>query len=196
MGRGDQTREHILGAALSQATKLGLEGLTIGRLARELEMSKSGLFAHFGSKTGLQLAVLARARDIFIERVLRPALRQPRGEARVRALFENWLVWTRRAELEGGCLFAATASEFDDRPGPVRDEVASALERLRETLRRCAELAVEEGDFRADLDLDQFAFEWHGIQLAHHMESRLFRHPHAAVRARRAFDRLLDHARP
>ena len=196
MSKGSATREQILGVALSQATRLGLEGLTIGQLAREVEMSKSGLFAHFGSKTGLQLAVLERARLIFIERVVRPALRQPRGEARVRAMFEHWLGWTRRAELEGGCLFAATASEFDDRPGPVRDEVVAALGRMRETLRRCAEIAVEEGDFRADLDLQQFAFEWHGIQLAHHMEWRLFQHPHATVRARRAFDRLLDHARP
>src|SRR5262249_45071669 len=123
MGKGEATRQAILGQAAQVASRVGLEGVTIGRLADELELSKSGLFAHFQSKEALQIQTLRFAAELFVERVIRPALRAPRGEPRLRALFERWLDWARAASLEGGCLFVAAASELDDREGPVRDEL-------------------------------------------------------------------------
>ncbi|HXI20661.1 MAG TPA: hypothetical protein VNH46_06230, partial [Gemmatimonadales bacterium] len=121
MSKGLETRDTILHHATQLASKVGLCGLTIGTLAEDLALSKSGLFAHIGSKEQLQILVLERAAHDFIEAVVRPALREPRGEPRIRALFERWLAWDRDGLLPGGCVFVAAASELDDRPGPVRD---------------------------------------------------------------------------
>src|SRR5690349_10613587 len=126
--KGERTRDAILDGALRLASELGLEGLSIGRLAEELDLSKSGLFAHFGSKEDLQIRTLERAAARFGEVVVRPALEAPAGEPRVRALFERWLEWPRRVRQPGGCIFVAAAAELDDRPGPARDRLV-ALQR-------------------------------------------------------------------
>ena len=129
MSRGTQTRSDILSHALNHASRIGLSGLSIGTLARDVGMSKSGLFAHFGSKEELQRAVLESAAERFVAEIILPAIKQPRGLPRVRALFENWVVWSQSSKREGGCLFVSGSSEFDDRPGVVR-ELAAALAAL------------------------------------------------------------------
>jgi AcrR family transcriptional regulator len=195
MSKGDDTRAEILRAALNQASTLGLEGISIGGLAREVGMSKSGLFAHFGSKRELQLAVIDLAAELFIATVIRPAIGEPRGEPRVVALFENWMTWTERTAVEGGDVLSSTPWEFDDRPGPVRDLLQQTLSELHHTLAKAARIAITEGHFRADLDVEQFAFELHSVMLGTHVLNRLFRRPDAHTRARAAFERLLDASR-
>src|ERR1700682_4661593 len=125
MGKGGATKDAILARAALPGSQGALSGLSIGRLAEDLHMSKSGLFAHFEAKETLQVEVLERAAQLFVEAIVRPALAPPPGEPRVRALFEHWLCWTKRARLPGGCLFVAAAAELDDRRGPVRDRLVS-----------------------------------------------------------------------
>jgi AcrR family transcriptional regulator len=193
--KGDRTRETILTHALALATRIGLEGLTIGRLAEDLHMSKSGLFAHFRSKEALQLAALRMASARMVEEVVRPALVVPRGEARVRALFERWLAWEQSPTLPGGCPFLAASFELDDRPGPVRDFVVQTLRDWSDMLAGAARIAVQEGDFRPDLDVEQFAYGCQGIGLAFVHASRLLRDPIARRRADLAFEALVRAAR-
>jgi AcrR family transcriptional regulator len=193
--KGEQTREAILTHALGLATRVGFEGLTIGRLADDLGMSKSGLFAHFRSKEGLQLEILRMAGARMVEAVVKPALAVPRGEPRVRALFERWLAWEQSPSLPGGCPFMAASFELDDRPGPVRDFVAQNLRDWIDTLAGAARIAVQEGHFRADLDCEQFAHDCQGVGLAFVHASRLMRDPQARTRSARAFDTLLRAAR-
>jgi AcrR family transcriptional regulator len=189
--KGEQTREAILTHALGLATRIGFEGLTIGRLAEDLRMSKSGLFAHFRSKEGLQLEILRMAGARMVEAVVKPALAVPRGEPRVRALFERWLAWEQSPSLPGGCPFMAASFELDDRPGPVRDFVVQNLKDWLDTLAGAARIAVQEGHFRADLDCEQFAHDCQGIGLAFVHASRLMRDPRARERAQTAFETLL-----
>jgi len=191
VSKGEQTREAILTHALGLATRIGFEGLTIGRLAEDLEMSKSGLFAHFRSKEALQLEILRLAGARMIETVVKPALTAPRGEPRVRALFERWLAWEQSPSLPGGCPFMAASFELDDRPGPVRDFVVQNLRDWMDTLAGAARIAIQEGHFRADLDCDQFAHDCQGIGLAFVHASRLMRDPKARARAQNAFESLL-----
>jgi AcrR family transcriptional regulator len=193
--RGERTREAILTHALALATRIGLEGLTIGRLAEDLHMSKSGLFAHFRSKEALQLEALRMASARMVEEVVRPALAVPRGEARVRALFERWLAWEQSPTLPGGCPFLAASFELDDRPGPVRDFVVQTLRDWGDMLAGAARIAVQEGDFRPDLDAEQFAYGCQGIGLAFVHASRLLRDPNARARADAAFEALVRAAR-
>jgi AcrR family transcriptional regulator len=195
MGKGQLTRHAVLDQAARTASEVGLRGVTIGSLADLTHMSKSGLFAHFGSKESLQLATVRYARDQFVNLVIRPALAAPRGEPRVRALFENWLEWDTNA-LPGGCLFVAAAVEFDDEPGAVRDELVRNQADLDETIARVFRGGITERHFRDDADPEQFAFHMHGILLAFHQHSRLLGDPLAAQRARRALDALLGAARP
>jgi AcrR family transcriptional regulator len=195
MSKGEDTRAAILERALATTSRLGLEGLSIGSLAQDLGMSKSGLFAHFGSKEDLQLRVLELAVERFVESVVRPALARPRGEPRVRALFENWLAWAEASYLPGGCVFIATANELDDRPGPLRDRLVDYQRQWLAVLARAARIAQEEGHFRSDLDTEQFAYESYAVLLAYHHFRRLLRDPGARDRARRAFDDLLGAAR-
>jgi len=195
MGKGEQTREAILVHALRLATKVGFEGLTIGRLADDLELSKSGLFAHFKSKENLQVQVLEMASRRFIDEVIRPALATPRGERRVRALFERWLAWEASPSLPGGCPFTAAATEFDDRPGPARDFVVKSQKDWLETIANTARTAIQEGDFDSDLDCEQLAHDLQGIMLAYGHASRLLRDPKARARAERAFDTRVQSAR-
>ena len=193
--KGAQTREAILERSLSLASHLGLEGLTIGRLAEELDLSKSGLFAHFRSKEELQLQTLQRAAEQFVEAVVRPALAVPRGERRVRALFERWLRWPEVVPQPGGCIFVAAAVELDDRPGPARDLLVRLQRDWLDVIATTVRAASTEGEFRRDVDPEQFAYEVYGIMLVCHHATRLLRDPKATEHAERAFTRLVDSAR-
>ena len=164
-------------------------------MAEDLELSKSGLFAHFRSKEVLQLEILRMAGARMIEAVVKPALAAPRGEPRVRALFERWLAWEQSPSLPGGCPFMAASFELDDRPGPVRDYVVQNLRDWMDTLAGAARIAVQEGHFRPDVDCEQFAHDCQGIGLAFVHASRLMRDPKARERAQRAFESLLTACR-
>jgi AcrR family transcriptional regulator len=194
MSKGSLTRDHILTEAAALASSIGLGGLTIGALAEALDMSKSGLFAHFNSKEALQIKVLEHAARDFVEDVVRPAFAEPRGEPRVRALFERWIGWN-GGGLPGGCIFVAAGIELDDRPGPVRDRLVEMQQQWYESMASMYRLGVEAGALRADRDAEEFAQDLYGILLAYHHRSRLIRDPHAEHRARRAFERLLASVR-
>jgi AcrR family transcriptional regulator len=195
MPKGEETRRAILDHALQVATKEGLEGLTIGRLAQDLRLSKSGLFAHFRGKEELLLQVLETARARFVEQVVKPGLAAPRGESRVRALFESWLVWERSSALPGGCPFIAAAVELDDRPGPARDFLAQSQRDWLDVIANAARTGIREGQFHPDFDPEQFAYDLHGAMLSYHHLARLLRDPSAETRVRRAFESLLARAR-
>jgi AcrR family transcriptional regulator len=182
----------ILDEALAQASKVGLEGLSIGSLAERLELSKSGLFAHFGSKEGLQLLTVKRAQALFQERVFSHALHQPRGLPRLRLLLSNWLSWiAENDDLPGGCLVLSASSEYDDRPGPVRDLLVAGQRELRGAIVKAIRLAIEEGHLAPRTDPWQLSFELYGIMLATHHDRRLLDDTRAVARAQDAVDRLL-----
>jgi AcrR family transcriptional regulator len=190
VAKGDETRERIVRHALRLSSKEGLEGLSIGVLANELGLSKSGLFAHFGSKEELQLAVLKLVAERFEREVLIPAFRAPRGEQRIRRIFDRWVDWVSAAP--GGCPFVAASVELDDKlDSRPRGYLVTAQRLLLQTLARAAQIAKEEGHFRADLDTEQFAFELDGVMLSYSHWKRLLRDPKAEARAREAFEKLL-----
>jgi AcrR family transcriptional regulator len=196
VSKGEETRTRILRHAARVASRDGLSGLSIGELAAQLEMSKSGLFAHFGSKEDLQIEVLRAASADFTERVILPALKQPRGQPRLRAMFERWLAWASDPTVPGGCIFAGASFELDDRPGPVRDYLVEEEQRLLGVLSRSAQLGVDSGLFRADLDCDLLAFQIHGLMLGFHHARRLMRLRNAEAMARQSFEQLLLQALP
>ncbi len=195
MRKGELTHQTILEKGIRLASRVGLQGLSIGGLADELGLSKSGLFAHFKSKTALQVEVLEAATAAFTEHVIRPALTKPRGEPRVRALFDGWLAWDRDQLLEGGCIFVAASAELDDSPGPARDKLVQTQRDWLDVLAQAARIAVAEGHFRKDVDVDQFAHDEYAVMLGFHHAQRLMRDPLAETRARRAFEALLTAAR-
>jgi AcrR family transcriptional regulator len=195
LSRGAATRQTILQHAAGLASQLGLEGLSIGRLAEDLRLSKSGLFAHFQSKEALQLQVLDFAAARFVDTVVKPTLAAPRGEPRVRAAFERWLEWPRKSDLPGGCFFVAASIELDDRPGPVREKLVRLQRDWLDTLAGIVRTAIAEGDFREDVDPEQFAHELYGVMLVGHHAARLLRDPQAGARTRAAFDALVARAR-
>ncbi len=192
--KGELTRQAILQRAARMASRVGLEGLTIGALADELELSKSGLFAHFKSKEELQLQILEFGIARFVDTVVKPALATPRGEKRVKALFEHWLEWPNTSGF-AGCLFVAFATELDDQPGRVRERLVQSQKEWLGVIAQAARVAVAHGDFQRDTDAEQFAHELYGIMLAGHHAQRLLRARGAAERTRRAFERLLEDAR-
>ncbi len=194
MSKGDDTRERILDRAFRMASRDGLEGLSIGGLAEALAMSKSGLFAHFGSKEELQLEVLRAAARRFEDAVVRPAFRAPRGTPRIRQLLDNWVRWANSPEAAGGCVFVTAAVELDDRAGRPRDFLVETQRQLQEAFARSARLAIEAGHFRKDLDCVQFSFEFYGLLLGYHHAKRLFRDPRAETALRTGFARLLADA--
>jgi AcrR family transcriptional regulator len=196
MSKGEDTRAAILDAALVQASEAGFESLTIGSLAERAGLSKSGLFAHFGSREELQVAAIEAAAARFTETVFLPALKTRRGLPRLRALFDHWLDWTARSGLTHGCPMQAAAVEFDDRPGPVRDAVIEHFARLERELVRSVELAIGEGHLRTDLDTGQFVFDMMGVILAYYHNARLFKGDKVESRARAAFERLVAAASP
>ncbi len=184
-GKGADTRATILSRALDLASVDGLEGLTIGRLAGQLEMSKSGVFAHFGSKQELQLATVGAAAERFRAAVIEPALEAPDGAPRLRAIADAYL-----AHLEdddyypGGCFWAATSTEYDDRPGPVHDAIAGALDAWLGELERQAQIA-------GSPDPGRFAFELYSVVMGANSRFRMGGDPIVFVYAREAIDRLL-----
>jgi AcrR family transcriptional regulator len=173
IAKGARTRESILRVAVNLASVEGLQGLTIGRLADELKMSKSGLFAHFGSKEELQLATVEMARDIFVEHVMRPGLAQPPGMPRLWALCENWLEHVETRVFEGGCFFTAASFEFDSRPGPVRDRIVEIMKKWLLALGRAVDEARKAGHLKAAVDPQQFAFEIYSLAIGAHWGSQL-----------------------
>lgn len=189
--KGERTRATILDEALRIVSKSGLDGLTIGTLAEAMGMSKSGLFAHFGSREELLLAVLAHGQAEFGEVVFQPAMAKPRGLPRLRSMFVNWLDWTESAELPGGCPMIGGATEFDDKPGPVRDMLAGGQRTWIETLKRAVRQAIEEGQLGKETDPEQIAFEIFGIALVVHHHRRLLGYKKARERALIALDSLL-----
>ena len=190
--KGERTRAAILDEALKIVSKAGLDGLTIGTLAEATGLSKSGLFAHFGSREELLLAVLGHGQAEFTEVVFQPAMDHPRGTPRLRAMFVNWLDWTESAELPGGCPMIGGATEFDDKPGPVRDMLAGGQRTWIETLKRGVRQAVEEGQMVAGTDPEQIAFEMFGIALVVHHHRRLLGYSKARARALAALESLLE----
>lgn len=190
MSKGQDTKTAILDEAVGIASKVGFNALTIGQLAEQTGMSKSGLFAHFKSKEALQLETLERGRERFTDLVTRPTIAAPRGIARVRALFDHWLVWETEA-LQGGCIFVTGSIEYDDQPGPMRDALVRNQQDWAEFIATVAGTGVSEGDFRADLDTEQFAFTLQGLMYAYHHTARLLRDPRSLERTRQSFEQLL-----
>jgi AcrR family transcriptional regulator len=190
MHKGQQTRAAILDAALGLASSVGLEGLSIGALAEVTNMSKSGVFAHFGSREELQISVIREYHNKFEEEVFFPAIREPRGLPRLVALFDNWVKRV-AVEIDSGCIYISGAVEFDDRPGPVRDALAGMVKAWHAALQRAIRIAVDEGHLRADTDPAQMGFEVHGLILALHHDARFLRSPGAVERAQRGFARTL-----
>jgi AcrR family transcriptional regulator len=194
VSKGEQTRQEIVERALALAGEVGLESLSLGVLAAGMNLSKSGLFAHFKSKEALQLAVLEQAIDNFTEEVVLPALKVPRGLPRVRRLFALSLQWIHGNSRRGSCFFMALTHEYDDRPGPIRDRLVQSQRDWYDTIARAARTAVEEGHFRADLDVDQFSYEAVGIGMVYQQVSKLLENPRAKERAETAFETLVAHS--
>ena len=193
MSKGEETRSAVLGHAIALASELGLEGVTIGLLADRAGMSKSGLFAHVKSKEALQLAILEETLARFVARVVLPALKKPRGEPRVRALFEGWLEFAHG--MTGGCIIVQSMAELDDRPGVVRDRLESAQRDWLDTLATAVRIAKEEGHFEARVVPEQLAYEIASLTYGHHLLSRMLRDRDADGRVRLAFDRMVRAAR-
>ncbi len=193
MRKGEQTRALILNEAVAFASQVGLEGLSIGSLAERLDMSKSGLFAHFGSKEDLQVRTLRRAQELFLEQVVSPAVKQDQGLPRLRALFSNWLAWLESNEdLPGGCLMLAASAEYDDRPGPVRDLLVAGQRELRGAIAKAIRLAIDEGHLKPQTDPWQLTFELFGIVLAAQHDLRLLGDARALERGGDALERLIE----
>jgi AcrR family transcriptional regulator len=192
---GERTRQGILEAAVDIASAEGLEGLTIGRLASEMGMSKSGLFAHFGSKEELQLATVEAAREVFIREVIRPSFETEVGLSRLWKLCDIWLVFVRGEVFRGGCFFAAAAAEFDSRPGPVRDRIAEIMKEWLATLRRAVVEAQDAGQLDQHIDPTQLVFEFNALELGANWAFQLHGDRQAFARARGAIlERLRRHS--
>ena len=184
--QGEGTRKAILEAAVHIASAEGLEGLTIGRLATELSMSKSGLFAHFGSKEDLQVATVEAARAIFIRQVIQPVFEGERGLPGLWRLCDTWLSYVESGVFRGGCFFAAVAAEFDGRPGPVRDRIAEIMKEWLAGLRRAVAEAQAAGELAGEVDPTQMAFEFNALELGANWAFQLYGDKQAFARAREA----------
>ena len=189
--KGQQTKAAIIDAALGLASQIGLEGRSIGALAEITGMSKSGVFAHFGSREELQISVIREYHERFEAQVFYPAMQAPRGVPRLQAMFDNWMVQTSN-EIDSGCIYISGAVEFDDRTGPVRDALASSVGSWQVAVRRAVALAQHEGQLVREVDPMQVAFEIHGLILALHYEARFLKVPGAAERARQGFARIVE----
>ncbi|MFG2824811.1 TetR/AcrR family transcriptional regulator [Kitasatospora sp. NPDC048365] len=188
-----RTRERIVGRSVAIASVDGLDGLTLGRLAADLEMSKAGVLGHFGTKEALQLAALTEASAIYTRLVWEPAADLPPGLTRLRAVCEHWVDYleTARDVFPGGCLFTTASVEFDARPGPLHDAVRRLQLRWRRVLLTDLTTAVVNGELPADTDPEQLCFELVGLYLGLNQSIQLLADPHAPTRTRRALDRLL-----
>jgi AcrR family transcriptional regulator len=196
LSKGEQTRRAIISCAVSIVSQVGYEGLSIGSLAEETKLSKSGLFAHFKSKEALQLGVMQEVVNRYIRRVVQPALSEQRGEARLQVLFERKLQWITGEQESRGCLLQKASLEYDNRSGhAVRKRLVQALKDWREVLVRSCTAAIEAGDFRADLNAEQFAYEFEGITMVYQQAHGLMRDRAAKERAHTAFESLLERSR-
>ena len=193
--KGESTRQSILDRAVDLASVEGLEGLTIGRLADDLGMSKSGLFAHFGSKEELQLATIQAAGERFINEVFRPALREPRGYPRLMAICRSWLSYVGRDVFPGGCFFAAASFEFDGRPGPVRAAIAKSMDEWIGALERAIVMAQDEGHIERSVDAGQLAFELNALFFGANFAHQLRRDRNALDYATVAIETRLESVR-
>jgi len=194
MRKGEQTRAAVLEQAAAVASCKGLHGLSIGTLASQTSLSKSGLFAHFGSKEALQQAVLEEVVEAFANEVVAPALRVPAGVGRIRACFENWLAWSSTGRFPGTCPLMVATFELNSQPGPLRDYVAAQQRRWLDTLARMVRSAIAAGALASDTDPELLAFEINGIGLAHSFSSHLLEDPKCTGHARQAFERLMNEA--
>jgi AcrR family transcriptional regulator len=190
--KGEETRAQILAAAVEQASAAGFESLTIGSLAERTGLSKSGLFAHFGSKLDLQVAALDEAARLYTEAVFLPALKAPRGLKRLRALFDLWLAWPQNARLPGGCPIDSALREYDHRPGPMREAIVQRQRQLDRAVSKAVALAVETGELARDTDCDLVAFELMGLVMSFYRAQHMLGAAPAARRARAAFNRLVQ----
>lgn len=190
MHKGQQTKAAILEAALGLATHIGLEGLSIGALAETTGMSKSGVFAHFGSREELQISVVREYHARFEHEVFAPALAHPRGLARLRAMLDLWMQRS-SIEVDSGCIYISGAVEFDDRTGPVRDALVDSVRTWHAAMRRAIVQSQETGELDAALDPDQMLFEIHGLVLALHYEARFLQTSAAIDRARQGLQNIL-----
>jgi len=196
MGKAPSTRERILHQGLALMSRSGLEGVTLGLLADQVGMSKSGLFAHFRSKEQVQIRLLEHTAEVGAAHIIAPSMKEPAGLPRLKALVKNWFGWAPRAGLPGGCPVAAGLFEFDDVAGPVRDKILEMEAQWRGLLARTVTEARSLGHLRTDLDVAQFVWELCGIYLSHHAAQRFLRSPDADRRAKTAFDALLQRAAP
>ena len=194
--KGERTRHAILDTAAKLATEEGLAPLSIGRLAEATDMSKSGLFAHFGSKEELQLATVDHAASLFVDEVIAPAREAPRGLARVWALCDHMIDYAERQVFPGGCFFAATSSEFNNRPGPVRDRIAQMLSSWLSYLEHAVEQAQETGELDRAVPAREVAFQLDAFAQAANAQYQLFRDERVFDEARRAVRERLETLRP
>jgi AcrR family transcriptional regulator len=191
MRKGELTRAAILDVAQSLASRDGLEGLTIGLLADKMNMSKSGVFAHFGSREDLQIEVLKLYHRQFEEEIFYPSMKQPRGLPRLEGLFMRWVKRV-TVEIASGCIYISGAVEYDDRPGAIREELAGMVQAWQDALRRCVEQSIQAGHLRPDTDPHQLVFEMYGLILALHHDARFIKRPGSVNRARIGFERLIE----
>jgi AcrR family transcriptional regulator len=191
MRKGELTRAAILDVALDLASRDGLEGLTIGLLADKMNMSKSGVFAHFGSREDLQIEVLKLYHSRFEQEVFFPSVQEARGIARLKAMFARWIKRV-SVEIASGCIYISGAVEYDDRPGPIREELVAMVRAWQGALLRCVQQAIECGDLKPDTDAEQMVYEMYGLILALHHDARFLRMPGSVERAKAGFDRLIE----
>lgn len=196
MGNAATTRERILDEGLALMSQSGLEGVTLGVLADQVGMSKSGLFAHFRSKEEVQISLLEHTAEVGARRIIAPSMKEPEGLPRLKSLVKNWFGWAARAGLPGGCPVAAGLFEFDDVPGPVHDKILAMEAEWRGLLTKTVREASALGHLRRDLDVAQFVWELCGIYLSHHAAQRFLKSPDADRRAKTAFEALLARAAP
>jgi AcrR family transcriptional regulator len=196
MAKVASTRERILDQGIALMSRAGLEGVTLGVLADQVGMSKSGLFAHFRSKEEVQISLLEHTAVVGAAHIIAPSMQKPEGLPRLKALVSNWFGWAPRAGLPGGCPVAAGLFEFDDVEGPVRNKILQMEAEWRGLLTRTVGEAVSLGHLRADLDAVQFVWELCGIYLSHHAAQRFLKSPDADRRAQIAFEALLARAAP
>jgi len=196
MGNAASTRDRILDQGLALMSQSGLEGVTLGVLADQVGMSKSGLFAHFRSKEEVQISLLEHTSEVGAAHIIAPSMKQPEGLPRLKALVKNWFGWAPRAGLPGGCPVAAGLFEFDDVESPVRNKILEMEAEWRALLTRTVTEARSLGHLRRDLDAAQFVWELCGIYLSHHVAQRFLKSPEANRRAQIAFEALLARAAP
>ena len=194
MRKGEMTRAAILDVALQLASRDGLEGLTIGLLADRMNMSKSGVFAHFGSREDLQIDVLRLYHGRFEQEIFFPSLQEPRGLQRLQAMFDRWLKRV-SVEIASGCIYISGAVEYDDRPGPIREALVTMVQDWQGALVRCVQQAIDGGDLKPDTDAQQLVYEMYGLVLAVHHDARFLRVPGSVERAHKGFARLIADTR-